>query len=619
VRVAVALLTCQVLMAQSAAEEPTTWQRLVSILQYLQSDYPAAASSQSATELAEQRSFVEEALESARSLGADGARFLPALESIRVRVERGTDPTGVSRDCTELVDAVVQAGGLARSPRRPPDLQKAAELYAVNCAPCHAADGSGNVEIAATLDPKPTNFLDRDQMGRLDPYKAFNAITFGVSGTALPSFSVLPEDDRWALAFFIFTLRQPPCDHQPPKASLEQLATATDAQLAAQFGDGQLPCLRRRPPQLDEEQSLLLARSGIEQSLKLAQSGKSQASGRALLDAYLKGIEPVEPMLRVRNPQLVQEIEQAVLRARLSAQQGSPQLAQENLELLRLIDRARQSTSSATTDFWSIFWLALLVIIREGFEASVVIAALLAVLKKTEQRRQERLVHLGWILAIALGALVFVFGRHFLAGANRELLEGIVALVAVGMLVYAALWLNARSNIRRMMGKLRNRMQDALGNGSAIGLFSIAFTAVFRESFETAVFLQGLSIDSPAGSGWGAAAGAAALVGLVIFVNRVGYRLPMKPLFNASTALLLITAVVLLGKGLHTLQALGALPFRPIASVQIDALGIYPDLYSLGAQLLLAIAPLVWISWRTRDRDQAVLTADHDSSQLNAK
>jgi high-affinity iron transporter len=187
------------------------------------------------------------------------------------------------------------------------------------------------------------------------------------------------------------------------------------------------------------------------------------------------------------------------------------------------------------------------------------------------------------------------------------------------MLVYAALWLNARSNIRRMMGKLRNRMQDALGNGSAIGLFSIAFTAVFRESFETAVFLQGLSIDSPAGSGWGAAAGAAALVGLVIFVNRVGYRLPMKPLFNASTALLLITAVVLLGKGLHTLQALGALPFRPIASVQIDALGIYPDLYSLGAQLLLAIAPLVWIFWRTRDRDQAVLTADHDSSQLNAK
>src|SRR5260370_23650779 len=186
--------------------------------------------------------------------------------------------------------------------------------------------------MAATLDPKPTNFLDRDQMGRLDPYKAFNAITFGVSGTALPSFSVLPEDDRWALAFFIFTLRQPPCDHQPPKASMEQLATATDAQLASKFGEGQLPCLRQRPPQVDEEQSLMLARSGVEQSLKLAQAGESQASGRALLDAHLKGIAPVEPILRVRNPQLVQEIEQAGLRAMLVPHAGTPQLAQEHLQ-----------------------------------------------------------------------------------------------------------------------------------------------------------------------------------------------------------------------------------------------------------------------------------------------
>jgi len=618
VKVAVALLAIELLAAESPSGDPTTWQRLVSILQYVQSDYPAAAASHSDTELAEQRSFIDEALESARSLGPAGERFMPALQSIRARVERGEDPGGVSRDCTELVDALVHAGGLSRSPRRPPDLQRAEELYRVNCAPCHAADGSGNVEIASTLDPRPTNFLDPEQIGRLDPYKAFNAITFGVSGTALPSFSVLPEEDRWALAFYVFTLRQPPCDHPPPKVSLERLATATDAQLAAQFGERQLSCLRRRPPQVDEEQSLLVARSGVERSIDLARAGQIQAAGRTLLDAYLRGIEPIEPMLRARNPRLVQEIEQAVLRARLSAQNGSPQLLQEQLGLLRLIDQARQATGSAS-DFWSIFWLALLVIIREGFEASVVIAALLAVLKKTEQLDQERVVHLGWVLAILLGAVAFAFGRHLLAGAHRELVEGIVALVAVGMLVYAALWLNARTRIRKMMGRLRNRMQDALGNSSAIGLFSISFTAVFRESFETAVFLQGLSIDSPLASAWGAAAGLGLLVALVIFVKRVGYRLPMKPLFNASTVLLLVTAVVLLGKGLHTLQTLGTLPFRPIAFPQLDALGIYPDLYSLGAQLFLTIAPVAWILGRGRYRDQLTLSPERDSTRLNAK
>jgi len=109
------------------------------------------------------------------------------------------------------------------------------------------------------------------------------------------------------------------------------------------------------------------------------------------------------------------------------------------------------------------------------------------------------------------------------------------------------------------------------------------------------------------------------LVALVIFVNRVGYRLPMKPLFNASTVLLLVTAVVLLGKGLHTLQTLGTLPFRPIAFLQLDALGIYPDLYSLGAQLLLIIGPVAWILGRGRDRDPVALSPERDSTQLNAK
>jgi high-affinity iron transporter len=272
-------------------------------------------------------------------------------------------------------------------------------------------------------------------------------------------------------------------------------------------------------------------------------------------------------------------------------------VAAESRTLLSLIDRARRGPAGAN-DFWSVFWLALLVLVREGFEATVVIAALLAVLKKTQQVEQERIVHAGWISAIAIGALAFFFGHKLLAGADRELLEAIVALIAVAMLVYAALWLNARSTMRRFMGGLRARMQGALGSGSVVGLFTVAFTAMLRESFETAVFLQGLSIDSPGGAAWGAAGGAAVLVALVIFVNRVGYRLPMKALFNGSTVLLLATAVVLLGKGLHALQTLGILPFKPIPLFELDALGIYPDLYSFGPQLILAAAPLLWFFFR---------------------
>jgi high-affinity iron transporter len=217
-----------------------------------------------------------------------------------------------------------------------------------------------------------------------------------------------------------------------------------------------------------------------------------------------------------------------------------------------------------------------------------------------QQPERARIVHAGWISAILLGALAFFFGHKLLAGADRELLEAVVALVAVAMLVYAALWLNARSTMRRFMGGLRARMQGAVGSGSVIGLFTVAFTAMLRESFETAVFLQGMSIDSPTGAAWGAAGGAAVLVALMIFVNKVGYRLPMKALFDASTLLLLVTAVVLLGKGLHALGTLSILPVKPIPIFEFEPLGIYPDLFNVGPQLVLAVAAWLWFFWKRR-------------------
>jgi high-affinity iron transporter len=224
-----------------------------------------------------------------------------------------------------------------------------------------------------------------------------------------------------------------------------------------------------------------------------------------------------------------------------------------------------------------------------------VIAALLAVLKKVKQTAHAKVVHAGWISAVVAGALTFLFARKALAGADRELLEGVAALLAVAMLLYAAVWLNARAQTRKFMGEIRDKMQGALGRGSVLGLFAISFTAMFRESFETALFLQGLSIDSPSGAAYGALGGLVGLLGLVVFVNQVGYRLPMKALFNASTAVLLITSVILLGKGLHALQEVGTLPLRPIPMFQLELLGIYPDALSLVPQTALALAILIWL------------------------
>jgi high-affinity iron transporter len=598
------LLLSLLLAAPLAAANPDvsdgrTWHRLVGILQYLQADYPMAVESRSDFELAEQRSFIAEATEAARELGPRGEAFLPRLRTIKARVDKAEDPEGVSRDCGALVEDLVLAGGLARSPRTPPDLKLGAQLFQQNCAACHGPDGRAQVPIADTLEPRPANFHDADVMAGLTPYKAFNTTSFGVPGTAMAGFPALSEDERWAVAFYLFTLRQPPCEGKPPRASLEKLANATDPQLVQAHGEQHLACLRREMPDVDEERGLLQARTHVEQALKLGAAGDSLGARNALLDAYLNGMEPVEVTLRARDPELVLQLEKAFLDTRLAAERKSPHLQDEGRVLLSLLDEARRG-SGTTADFVSVFWLTVLILLREGFEATVIVAALLAMLRKMQAPTYARMVHVGWVSALGVGALLFLFGQHLLGGANREMLEGVAALVAVVMLLYAALWLNARANMSRFMGELREKMQGALGRGSVVGLFTIAFTAALRESVETAIFLQGLALDSASGVAWGCAAGAVALTGLVLFINRVGYKLPMKTLFKASTVLLVVTAIILLGKGLHALQEVGLVPLSPIPFVTLDLLGIYPDAMTLLPQVVLTAIPLVMFLLKRR-------------------
>jgi high-affinity iron transporter len=578
---------------ESATGDPRAWQRAVGILQYLQTDYPAAVQSGSPTELKEQLSFAEEVLHIAQDqLGPKGQAFLPRLSSLRARVGAAQDPDGVSRECGLLVEELVLAGGLPRAPRHAPDLTHGQTLFGAACAGCHGVDGRAQVPLADTLKPRPAN-LQSGIMDGLSPYKVFNVLTLGVQGTSMPTFAALPDQDRWDLAFYAFTLRQPACQGQAAPAPLETVANATDAELTRRYGAKALACLRWNVPKASQAVVLEFAREGLEEAGRMEANGDGAGARQALVDAYLNGIEPVEPLLRSRDPELVTRIEDAFLRARLDAERKSPRFPHEVKGLLLLVDQARSSGTSIPRA-WSVFWLALLVMMREGFEAMVVITALLAVLKKMGQEHQQRVVNVAWVLALVAGAVVFIFGREVFAGADRELLEGATALFASGMLIYAALWLNARSNMRKFMGELREKMQGALGRGSTLGLFTIAFMSVFRESLETAIFLEGLAVDSARGAIWGGAAGLVVMVLFAVMVNRVGYVLPMKAMFNASTALLYATAVVLVGKGVHALQEVGLIPLHPIRMFTVDLLGLYPDAFSFFPQLALVLLPWLW-------------------------
>jgi len=570
-------------------------QRLVAILQYLGHDYPAAVASNDSGELAEQRLLAADA--AAIAQGMPGAPELAGrVSSIDARVRRGSDPEQVSADCAAVVDDVVATTGISRMPATPPDLAQGAKLFAETCATCHGVSGHGDGPAAAALNPRPASFQSSKTMEDFTPFRAFNVIRFGVRGTAMPSFDALDDGQRWALAFYLFSLRQPPCDHLPARASLDGLANRSDEELAQSFGEGEVACLRRSMRKLDAPALLAAARSRVGEAVELVRRGDDSGAEKVVLDTYLGDIEPIEPWLRARAPESLTQLEASFTTTRTALHDRDPGAREDALRLMALLDRAA-GTGNRTTTKLSAFWFSLLVIVREGFEAAVIVAALLAVLKKRKQTSRARFVHAGWTSAIAIGAVAFALGRKVLAGAMDERLEGCLAFVAVAMLLNAALWLNARGTTRKAMGDLRVRTSGALDSG-AFALFGISFLAVFRESFETAVFLEALSIDAPSAVVWGACAGAVVLIALVIAVSRLGVRLPMQTLFKGSTVVLFVTAVALLGQGIHAFEVVGILPSHAMPFLRIEFLGIYPDRLGVLAQFALSAAPVLWRLFR---------------------
>ena len=235
------------------------------------------------------------------------------LAAVAERVGRGTDAEGVARDCRALVDELAQAGGLRRSPRTTPDMAQGAHLFQEGCAVCHGALGSGETPTALQLEPRPADLRSPERMDPYTPYRAFNVLALGVEGTAMPAYPTLSEDERWALAFYLMTLRQPACTHTPPRTSLEVLANSTDAELAHTFGAAEVPCLRRVPPRPDEDQALAASLAGINRARRLGAAGDFPGARQELLDTYLQAFEPVEPVLRARHPALVQRFEDSLV------------------------------------------------------------------------------------------------------------------------------------------------------------------------------------------------------------------------------------------------------------------------------------------------------------------
>lgn len=203
-----------------------------------------------------------------------------------------------------------------------------------------------------------------------------------------------------------------------------------------------------------------------------------------------------------------------------------------------------------------------LVVLREGFEASLVVGIVLAFLDRTGRRDGFWPVWIGAGVALAISAgvaaLLFGVGAE-LEGRAEAAFEGATMLVAAGLLTWMIFWM--RRQARTIRRDLEAQVEHALARGSAVGLALVAFVGVLREGVETALFLFGTveGSDRLAATA-SAAAGLAAAVLLGYLFYRGASRLDLRAFFTVTSVLLLLFAGWLLAQGLHELDEAEVFP-----------------------------------------------------------
>jgi high-affinity iron transporter len=303
-----------------------------------------------------------------------------------------------------------------------------------------------------------------------------------------------------------------------------------------------------------------------------------------------------------------------MMRYRSMLQAGAPVDAVEAQArtIQSLLDTARQRLDAARLSPATIFTSALVILLREGLEAILVVAALIALLIKSGRRDVLRYVHAGWIAALALGGLTWLAASYLvtLSGADREITEGVTALLAAAMLLYVGFWMHRHAHAARWKAFIETRVASALSGRTMWALGAISFLAVYREAFETVLFYQALWLEAgPDGRiavGAGFAAAAVGLVVLAWLILKVGLRLPLGWFFGVGSILMALLAVVLAGKGIAALQEAGALPIGPVDLPSIPSLGLYPTWQGVLTQLAVLLLIVGAFAYSRRRARRAV-------------
>ena len=358
----------------------------------------------------------------------------------------------------------------------------------------------------------------------------------------------------------------------------------------------------------DTEADFDLIDISLDQMEAAINAGEREQAEQARLSAYAFFEFGPERFLNSLDPQLVAEVEGLVWYgargkeglAELIANDGSGRdIRDTRLTLDEALDEAKQATGEGASGI-TVVTNAALIVFREGLEAILIIAAITASMVGAN-RGLRRPILRGALLALPASALLFVLSVLVLDQLSRygEKLEAIVGLIAIGVLLLVLNWFFHRVYWTEWIAGHRRRGKALAGQAAGVaglagttvaGLYLLGFTSVFREGFETVLFLQALQLEAGIGivlAGVTLGLLFTAAVGAITFA--LERRLPYKRMLIVTGVLISLVLVVLVGNTMRTLQGVGWVSITP---VDVDLplwmgtwLGVFPTWETIGAQL----------------------------------
>ena len=597
----------------ASANSPEGASQALHLIDYIGADYPPTVENGKVideTEYREQLEFlaVLKGLITDLPQRPERDELVQGVNALQTAIEQREDGTAVAREARQLGAKLAVAYEVSQAPAITPDPTRGAPLYAQHCSVCHGETGAGDGPASVGMTPPPANLRDARRLDRLSLYAIYNTLGLGVEGTDMPSFAdQLDERQRWDLATYIAGLSADPNAAKADKIyNLADLARQTPNEVLAAEGPeatATFRAQRAQPPQVKRGPAQLLdyTSATLDKSLAAYRAGDREQAYDLSVAAYLEGFELVESSLDNVDANVRKNTEKALMAYRQSLQDGLPiEQVEQRLETAKALLKESAGLLGSDGLSWTLSYVSgLLILLREGLEAILVLAAILAFLRNTGQQSAVRSVNVGWGLALVAGLATWALAAYVIdvSGAQRELLEGCTALFASVMVLWLGVWMHDRRHAAAWQDYIKSSL---VSGGGRFGFAILAFFSVYRELFEVILFYETLWLQAgPAGHNAVLAGGATALVllmGLAWIILRGSAKLPLALFFSINAALLCALSVVFAGHGVKALQEAGIFGTRPVAFFDFDWLGIHADAYSLSAQAVAILAIIVLYS-----------------------